>query len=102
MVKDWKELLKEEAKTVGNRTPNVNYDDKIKVEMVNHPQHYGGEDNLYECIKVLKAWLTKEEFDGFCKGNTLKYLARAGKKDATLQEYKKAAWYLNELIKNND
>ena len=69
-----------------------------KKEMVNHPNHYGG-DTEYECIKVLKAWNTPEEFIGFCKDNAIKYLCRSGKKDEVLQEYKKAAWYINTLIK---
>lgn len=25
-------------------------------ENVDHPKHYGGEDNLYEAIKVIEAW----------------------------------------------
>ncbi len=72
-------------------------------EQVNHPQHYGG-DTVYETIKVLKAWLTPEEFRGFCKGNAIKYLNRAGKKGASLQDQQKAKWYLdylNELEKDN-
>lgn len=69
-----------------------------KKDMVNHPIHYGGEDNPYECIKVLKEWLSKEEYKGFLKGNTLKYLCRQGKKDDSLQELKKAKWYLEKLI----
>ena len=44
-----------------------------KKEMVNHPNHYGG-DTEYECIKVLKAWNTPEEFVGFSKDNAIKYL----------------------------
>lgn len=71
---------------------------KDQKEMVNHPSHYGG-DTTYECIKVLKAWNTPEEFVGFCKDNAIKYLCRSGKKDEVLQEYKKAAWYINTLIK---
>jgi hypothetical protein len=75
-----------------------------KKEMVNHPSHYGG-DTEYECIKVLEAWNTPEEFVGFCKDNAIKYLCRAGKKDEDIQEYKKVAWYVNTLInyleKNN-
>ena len=67
-------------------------------EQVNHPKHYGG-DTTYECIKVLKAWNSPEEFIGFCKDNAIKYLCRSGKKDETLQEYKKARWYIDELIK---
>jgi hypothetical protein len=62
-------------------------------EQVNHPAHYGGEGNTYEAIKVIEAWDL-----GFCLGNTVKYIARAGKKDATLQDLKKAKWYLDREI----
>lgn len=62
-------------------------------EAVNHPAHYGGEDNPYEAIKVIEAWGL-----GFCLGNAVKYLCRAGKKDLTIQDLKKAAWYLNREI----
>lgn len=61
---------------------------------VNHPAHYGG-DTTYEAIKVIEAWSL-----GFCLGNTVKYLSRAGKKDTLkeLEDLKKAAWYLNRRI----
>lgn len=62
-------------------------------EAVDHPAHYGGADNPYEAIKVIEAWGL-----GFCLGNTVKYLARAGKKGAALEDLKKAAWYLNRHI----
>jgi hypothetical protein len=65
-------------------------------EAVNHPAHYGGADNVYEAIKVIEAWDL-----GFCLGNTVKYISRAGKKngsDTLLQDLKKAAWYLNREI----
>ena len=62
---------------------------------VEHPAHYGGADNPYEAIKVIEAWGL-----GFCLGNTIKYIARAGKKDATIQELKKARWYLDREIAN--
>jgi hypothetical protein len=66
-------------------------------EMVNHPNHYGGEDNTYEAIKVIEAW----DLD-FHIGNTVKYISRAGKKgtDKELQDLKKALWYLERKIKN--
>lgn len=69
-----------------------------KKEMVNSPIHYGGSDNPYEVIKVLFAWGLNSSF---CLGNTLKYIARAGKKDpqALLQDLKKARWYLDYEIK---
>lgn len=58
-------------------------------EEINHPERYGG-DTDYECIKVLKAWLSVEQYEGFLRGNTLKYLCRVGKKDDVLQELKKS------------
>lgn len=62
---------------------------------VNHPAHYGGEDDLYEVIKVIEAWGLD-----FHLGNAVKYIARAGKKDPVkeLEDIKKARWYLNRKI----
>jgi hypothetical protein len=67
----------------------------MEKEMVNHPNHYGGESNPYEAIKVIDAW----ELD-FCLGNTVKYISRAGKKhpDKELEDLKKALWYLQHKI----
>jgi hypothetical protein len=62
-------------------------------EAVNHPAHYGGADNTYEAIKVIEAWGL-----GFCLGNTVKYISRAGKKDDIVQDLKKARWYLDREI----
>ena len=69
----------------------------MMTEQVNHPQHYGGEDNLYEAIKVIEAW----DLD-FHLGNTVKYISRAGKKDIDkeLQDLNKALWYLQRKIEN--
>ena len=66
-------------------------------EMVNHPSHYGGEENVYEAIKVIEAW----DLD-FHLGNTVKYISRAGKKDTDkeLQDLKKAMFYLERKIEN--
>lgn len=64
-------------------------------DMVNHPEHYGGKENLYEAIKVIDAWEL-----GFHLGNVVKYISRAGKKDpkTMIQDLKKAAWYLEKYI----
>ena len=64
-------------------------------ESINHPAHYGGEDNPYEAIKVVEAWSL-----GFCLGNVVKYVSRAGKKGDPLEDLKKARWYLNREIEN--
>lgn len=67
---------------------------KDRREMVNHPQHYGG-DTTYEVIKVLEAWDVLD----FCLGNAIKYIARAGKKSPDqIQDLKKAQWYLERRI----
>jgi hypothetical protein len=66
-----------------------------KKEAVNNPTHYGGADNPYEAIKVIEAWNL-----GFCLGNTVKYISRAGKKypGKLIQDLQKARWYLDREI----
>ena len=61
--------------------------------MVNHPTHYGGEENIYEAIKVIEAWNLN-----FSLGNVVKYISRAGKKNETMEDLEKASWYLNRAI----
>jgi hypothetical protein len=64
-------------------------------EMVNHPAHYGGEENPYEVIKVIEALGLGE---GFCLGNAIKYIARHKDKGTPLQDLKKGRWYLNRWV----
>tara|TARA_R100000808_G_C2017171_1_gene67051 strand:+ start:205 stop:429 length:225 start_codon:yes stop_codon:yes gene_type:complete len=64
-----------------------------KKEMVNHPTHYGGEENIYEAIKVIEAWDLN-----FSLGNVVKYISRAGKKNETIEDLEKASWYLKRAI----
>jgi len=63
-------------------------------ETVNHPSHYGG-DTVYEVIKVIEAWGLD---NNFCLGNVIKYVARAPYKGNTLEDLKKARWYLDRAI----
>ena len=64
---------------------------------VDHPKHYGGENNPYEAIKVIEAWRL-----GFCLGNAVKYIARValgGKQgNSRLDDLRKARWYLDREI----
>lgn len=62
-------------------------------ESVNHPSHYGGEDNPYEAIKIIEA----HEL-GFHLGNAIKYILRAKHKGAYKQDLEKAVWYLKRKI----
>jgi hypothetical protein len=64
-------------------------------DVINNPAHYGGKDNPFEVIKVLRAW---GMFANALRFNTIKYLARAGKKDDLLQDLKKAKYYLEAEI----
>lgn len=70
-------------------------EDSTHKEAVNHPDHYGGADNPYEVIKVVLAWNLP-----FTLGNTVKYVARAGKKDPAkhIEDLEKARFYLDKEI----
>lgn len=65
-------------------------------DVVNHPSHYTS--GKVECIDCIESAMTSEQFEGFLKGNVMKYVFRCGKKDEAIQELKKAEWYLNRLI----
>jgi len=64
---------------------------------VNHPDHYGGQHDPYEAIKVIEAWNV-----GFHLGNVLKYVARAGRKDDRLTDLRKARFYLDREIQRQE
>ena len=65
---------------------------------INHPQHYGGENNIYEAIKIIDSYNLN-----FCLGNAIKYILRAGRKtNDKITDLKKAIWYLeHEINKDN-
>jgi Protein of unknwon function (DUF3310) len=65
-------------------------------DTVNHPKHYGGEENPYEVIKVAEAWGFDEDAYLF---NALKYLGRAGKKGNTAEDLQKAVFYLKRKLR---
>jgi hypothetical protein len=76
--------------------PCVGYQERMaQKNQVDHPEHYGGKDNVYEAIKVIEAWDL-----GFNLGNVVKYVSRAGKKKASneLEDLEKAKWYLDRQI----
>lgn len=65
-------------------------------ERVNHPSHYGG-DVPHEVWKCLEAWGLHLSAYAW---TTVKYIARAGKKDPKthIEDLKKAQWYLEHEI----
>lgn len=64
---------------------------------VDHPAHYGGAGDPYEAIKVIEAWKL-----GFCLGNAVKYVRRAGQKpgQSRLKDLEKALWYLQHEVEH--
>lgn len=46
----------------------------------------------FQPVKVLQAWLTPEEFKGYCKGQVIAYLAREAEKGGRLDIEKSSHW----------
>ena len=68
-----------------------------KPDMVSHPSHYN-QGNV-ECIDAMAAaTVNKRGIEAICVSNVIKYLFRYETKNG-LEDVKKAAWYLNRLIK---
>jgi hypothetical protein len=61
---------------------------------VNHPAHYQTYIDGLETIDIIYAVLGPERFEGYCRGNALKYLARADDKGNTIEDLEKAIVYL--------
>jgi len=68
-----------------------------KTDMVN-PKHY--QQNGIETIDFMKAYSSKGEFQGHLRLTAIKYLSRFGKKFDSLEDMKKAQWYLSKLIED--
>ena len=75
-------------------------------DVVNRPAHYA-----YSKIEVID--YIEDKKLGFCLGNAVKYISRAGKKkdngrdivDKEIEDLQKAIWYINRRIyelKNNN
>jgi hypothetical protein len=57
-----------------------------------NPTHYRAHQSGVECIQIT-------EHMGFCLGNAVKYIWRAGlKSDDAVQDLQKAAWYIDREI----
>lgn len=64
-------------------------------DAVNHPRHYTEHPSGVECIDIAEHY-------GFCIGNAIKYLWRAGLKGDAIEDLRKAAWYLNREIERRE
>ena len=82
---------------------NIYYDNSSELNKfyagnnVNHPNHYN--DGKIEVIDFIE-----DKKLGFCLGNAIKYICRAGKKDKNkeVEDIQKSIWYLHRYLENID
>jgi hypothetical protein len=69
-------------------------------EMVEEPPHYNM--GSIQCIDAIEESMGSTAFEGYLKGNVLKYLWRYTYKKKALEDLKKAQWYLDKLIEQKE
>lgn len=62
-------------------------------DIISHPSHYNS--GKIEVIEAIEDWKL-----GYHRGNAIKYIARAGRKnpDKEIEDLQKALWYINREI----
>ena len=70
------------------------------MDEINKPTHYN--QNGIETIDLIKESMSHNEFNGYLRGNILKYISRYTHKhkEEPVKDLLKAKWYLEKLIKN--
>jgi hypothetical protein len=63
---------------------------------VEKPDHYN--KGAVEAIEAIKASMPEHEFNGYLKGNALKYLWRYDYKGKPIEDLRKCRWYIDRLI----
>lgn len=70
----------------------------LEHDPVEKPSHYRQTD--WEAIDVIKNSMTVDEYQGYLRGNIMKYTMRYRYKTSPVEDLRKARWYLEELIKD--
>jgi len=93
--------MSKDKETYGDLFPKVRpapryyemWKEGTEADMVNHPPHYGGFSHGAQVIDITECL-------NFNRGNVVKYVARAGRKDDSdeLEDLRKAQWYLTREI----
>ena len=88
------DCIDDDREEIINLNYNLILEDTGELDPVNSPSHYA--DGKIEVIDFIE-----DKKLGFCLGNVVKYVARAGKKDPEkeVEDLKKARWYLERRIK---
>lgn len=71
-----------------------------KKDMVNHPEHY--ETNGIECFDAIVASQGNDAAKDFCICNAFKYIWRNKHKNNSVEDIKKAIWYLEKFVQLSD
>jgi hypothetical protein len=90
-----KEMLKAALTQANNERPPIRMQSSPSTDMINSPPHYtaGGIETI-DFIEAKKL--------GYNLGNVVKYITRSNLKGDRLENLKKAQWYLNREIKNEE
>lgn len=85
--------MRETGRTLGEAIRSTIEEQVKNASNVNHPSHYN--DGKIEVIDYIE-----DQNLNFHLGNVVKYVSRAGKKDKdkTIEDLKKARWYLDRYI----
>lgn len=89
-----REEVENSAEPIENQKEETNMQKTNVSNAVEHPSYYQGKIEVIDFIE--------DKGLGFNLGNSIKYIARAGKKnpEKLLEDLKKARWYLDREIKN--
>ena len=104
LTKDISQLLIVDAMTTDYKNPNENQKKEVigKLKLkVKEPSYYNS-NGLSPLEAFKQGLLSEDELIGFCKGNVIKYIVRAGKKDDAVKDIDKAIDYsehLKEILK---
>lgn len=80
--------------------PKVPNFEHLKLDNVNHPPHYKqGKIETIDVITDITKQLPGDQ--GYLVGNIIKYVSRYQYKNG-VEDLKKAKWYLNRLIEENE
>lgn len=94
---NWMQTAQEAKQAIVELQAEYNQQPSLIVDSdnVNHPSHYtaGG----IETIEFIRAKLTPAEFEGYCKGNVLKYVSRASHKGGQ-EDLLKAGKYIEFAV----
>ena len=92
-IEAWLESPTEENQPADKHVDLHKVADEVTRDNVNHPDHYN-----HGKIEVID--FIEDQHLGFHLGNAVKYISRAGRKDParTVEDLRKAAWYLNRQI----